>query len=56
MNRTLFILTLVLIGVLVLVSSLPNKLYVASDRKFMVATVITVIFSLVGLAMFFAIR
>ncbi|MEI6427196.1 MAG: hypothetical protein WCO45_02230 [Pseudanabaena sp. ELA607] len=56
MSRTLFILTLILIGVLVLISSLPNKLYIASDRKFMVATVVTVIFSLIGLGMFFAIR
>jgi O-antigen/teichoic acid export membrane protein len=55
MNRTLFIGILITIGLLVLASSLPNKFYGASDRKFIVITVITCIVSAIGLAVFFSI-
>ncbi|MEA5478302.1 hypothetical protein VB774_11805 [Pseudanabaena galeata UHCC 0370] len=55
MNRTLFIGILVLIGLMVLASSLPNKFYGASDRKFIIITIITCIISVIGLAVFFSI-
>jgi len=55
MNRTLFIGILVLIGLMVLASSLPNKFYGASDRKFIIITIITCIVSAIGLAVFFSI-
>jgi hypothetical protein len=55
MNRTLFIGILVVIGLMVLASSLPNKFYGASDRKFIIITIITCIVSAIGLAVFFSI-
>ncbi|WP_434685697.1 hypothetical protein [Pseudanabaena minima] len=55
MNRTLFIGILVLIGLMVLASSLPNRFYGASDRKFIIITIITCIVSAIGLAVFFSI-
>ncbi len=54
MNRTLFIGILVVTGLLVLASSLPNKFYGASDRKFVIITIITCIVAAIGLAVFFA--
>lgn len=56
MNRTLFIGILVIIGLMVLASSLPNKFYGASDRKFIVITIISGIVSVIGLAVFFTIQ
>jgi hypothetical protein len=56
MNRTLFIGILVIIGLMVLASSLPNKFYGASDRKFIVITIISGIVSAIGLAVFFTIQ
>jgi len=55
MNRNLFIGILVVIGLMVLASSLPNKFYGASDRKFITITIITCIVSAIGLAVFFSI-
>ncbi len=55
MNRSLFIGILVVIGLMVLASSLPNKFYGANDRKFIIITIITCIVSAIGLAVFFAI-
>ena len=55
MNRSLFMGILVVIGLMVLASSLPNKFYGASDRKFIVITIITCIVSAIGLAIFFAV-
>jgi hypothetical protein len=55
MNRTLFIGILVVTGLMVLASSLPNKFYGASDRKFIIITIITCIVSAIGLAIFFSI-
>jgi len=55
MNRNLFIGILVVIGLMVLASSLPNKFYGASDRKFITITIITCIVSAIGLAIFFSI-
>ncbi|MBD2178269.1 hypothetical protein H6F42_15230 [Pseudanabaena sp. FACHB-1998] len=55
MNRSLFIGILVVIGLMVLASSLPNKFYGANDRKFIVITIITCIVSAIGLAAFFAV-
>jgi uncharacterized membrane protein len=54
MNRTLFIGILIVIGLMVLSSSLPNQFYGASDRKFIIITIITCIISAIGLAIFFA--
>lgn len=56
MNRTLFIGILVVIGLLVLASSLPNKFYGASDRKFIIITIISSIISVIGLSVFFSIQ
>jgi hypothetical protein len=56
MNRTLFIGILALIGLIVLASSLPNKFYGASDRKFIVITIVSGIISAIGLAVFFSIQ
>jgi hypothetical protein len=56
MNRTLFIGILVLFGLMALASSLPNKFYGASDRKFIVITIISGIVSAIGLAVFFTIQ
>jgi hypothetical protein len=50
MNRTLFIGILIVIGLMVLASSLPNQFY----RKFIIITIITCIISAIGLAIFFA--
>ncbi|PZV16986.1 MAG: hypothetical protein DCF20_07515 [Pseudanabaena sp.] len=55
MSRNLFIGILVVIGLMVLASSLPNKFYGASDRKFINITIITCIVSAIGLAIFFSI-
>jgi len=55
MNRNLFIGILVVIGLMVLASSLPNKFYGANDRKFIIITIITCIVSAIGLAIFFSI-
>jgi hypothetical protein len=55
MDRNLFIGILVVTGLMVLASSLPNKFYVASDRKFIIITIITCIVSAIGLAVFFSI-
>ncbi len=55
MNRTLFMGILVVTGLMVLASSLPNKFYGASDRKFMTITIATCIVSAIGLAVFFSI-
>ncbi|OIP72522.1 MAG: hypothetical protein AUK48_11230 [Oscillatoriales cyanobacterium CG2_30_44_21] len=55
MNRTLFIAILITTGLLVLASSLPNKFYGASDRKFITITIATCIVSAIGLAVFFAV-
>jgi hypothetical protein len=55
MNRTLFIGILVVTGLMVLASSLPNKFYGANDRKFMIITIITCIVSAIGLAAFFSV-
>jgi EamA domain-containing membrane protein RarD len=55
MNRTLFIGILALIGLIVLASSLPNKFYGASDRKFILITIISGIISAIGLVVFFSI-
>ncbi|NUN65130.1 hypothetical protein HCU40_10275 [Pseudanabaena biceps] len=55
MNRTLFIAILVVTGLLVLASSLPNKFYGASDRKFITITIATCIVSVIGLAVFFSV-
>lgn len=56
MNRTLFIGILALTGLIVLASSLPNKFYGASDRKFIVITIVSGIISAIGLAVFFTIQ
>jgi EamA domain-containing membrane protein RarD len=56
MNRTLFIGILALTGLIVLASSLPNKFYGASDRKFILITIISGIISAIGLAVFFTIQ
>jgi hypothetical protein len=53
MNRTLFIGILVVTGLLVLASSLPNKFYGANDRKFIIITIITCIVAAIGLSVFF---
>jgi O-antigen/teichoic acid export membrane protein len=53
MNRTLFIGILVVTGLLVLASSLPNKFYGANDRKFIIITIITCIVAAIGLTVFF---
>jgi Na+-driven multidrug efflux pump len=55
MNRNLYIAILLVIGLMVLASSLPNQFYGANDRKFIVITVITCIVSAIGLAVFFAV-
>ncbi|PZO43450.1 MAG: hypothetical protein DCF19_05790 [Pseudanabaena frigida] len=55
MNRTLFIGILVVIGLMVLASSLPNKFYGANDRKFIIITIVTCIVSAIGLAVFFSV-
>jgi len=55
MNRNLYIAILVIIGLMVLASSLPNKFYGASDRKFIIITIATCIISAIGLAIFFAV-
>lgn len=55
MDRNLFIGILVVTGLMVLASSLPNKFYGASDRKFVVITIITCVVSAIGLAVFFSI-
>jgi O-antigen/teichoic acid export membrane protein len=55
MNRTLFIGILVVIGLMVLASSLPNKFYGANDRKFIIITIITCVVSAIGLAIFFSV-
>ncbi|PZU97784.1 MAG: hypothetical protein DCE90_06810 [Pseudanabaena sp.] len=55
MNRTLFIAILVITGLFVLASSLPNKFYGANDRKFITITIATCIVSVIGLAVFFAV-
>lgn len=55
MNRTLFIAILVVTGLVVLASMLPNKFYGANDQKFITITIITCIFSAIGLAVFFSI-
>ncbi len=55
MSRNLFIEILVVIGLMVLASSLPNKFYGANDRKFIIITIITCIISAIGLAVFFGI-
>ncbi len=55
MNRTLFIVILVITGLMVLASSLPNKFYGASDRKFIMITIATCIISAIGLVVFFSI-
>jgi hypothetical protein len=55
MDRNLFIGILVVTGLMVLASSLPNKFYGASDRKFIIITIITCIVSAIGLAVFFSI-
>ena len=54
MNRTLFIGILVITGLMVLASSLPNRFYGASDRKFIIITIITGVISAIGLAVFFS--
>jgi Na+-driven multidrug efflux pump len=53
MNRNLFIGILVVIGLMVLASSLPNKFYGANDRKFINITIITCIVSAIGLAVLY---
>jgi hypothetical protein len=55
MNRSVFIGIMVILGLMVLASSLPNKFYGASDRKFMIITIVTCIVSALGLAVFFSI-
>jgi hypothetical protein len=55
MNRTLFLGILVVIGLMVLASSLPNKFYGANERKFIIITIATCIVSAIGLAIFFSI-
>ncbi|NMF56521.1 MULTISPECIES: hypothetical protein [Pseudanabaena] len=55
MNRTLFIGILVVIGLMVLASSLPNRFYGANDRKFIIITIATCIVSAIGLAIFFSV-
>jgi aspartyl/asparaginyl beta-hydroxylase (cupin superfamily) len=55
MNRSLFIGILVITGLMVLASSLPNKFYAASDRKFVTITIITSAIAAIGLAIFFSI-
>jgi hypothetical protein len=55
MSRTLFIEILVITGLMVLASSLPNRFYGASDRKFIIITIATCIVSAIGLAVFFSI-
>jgi len=55
MNRNLYIAILVIIGLMVLASSLPNKFYGANDRKFIIITIATCIVSAIGLAIFFAV-
>jgi hypothetical protein len=54
MNRTLFIGILVITGLMVLASSLPNKFYGASDRKFIIITIVTGVITAIGLAVFFS--
>ena len=55
MNRNVFIGILVITGLMVLASSLPNKFYGANDRKFIIITIATCIISAIGLAVFFSI-
>lgn len=55
MSRTLFIEILIGTGLVVLASSLPNRFYGASDRKFIIITIATCIVSAIGLAIFFSI-
>ena len=54
MNRSLFIGILIIVGLFVLASSLPNRFYGASDRKFIMITIVTCIFSAIGLVVFFS--
>jgi hypothetical protein len=46
---------MIILGLMVLASSLPNKFYGASDRKFIIITIATCIVSAIGLALFFSI-
>jgi len=55
MNRSVFIGIMIILGLMVLASSLPNRFYGASDRKFVIITIITCIVSAIGLAVFFSI-
>jgi hypothetical protein len=55
MNRNLYIAILVIIGLMVLASSLPNQFYGASDRKFIIITIATCIVSAIGMVVFFAV-
>jgi hypothetical protein len=55
MNRSVFIGIMVILGLMVLASSLPNKFYGASDRKFIIITIATCIISAIGLVAFFSI-
>ncbi len=55
MNRNVFIGIMVIIGLMVLASSLPNKYYGANDRKFVIITIITCILAAIGLVAFFSI-
>jgi Na+-driven multidrug efflux pump len=55
MNRSVFIGIMIILGLMVLASSLPNKFYGASDRKFIIITIATCIVSAIGLALFFSI-
>lgn len=55
MNRSVFIGIMIILGLMVLASSLPNKFYGANDRKFIIITIATCIVSAIGLVAFFSI-
>lgn len=56
MNRTVFLATLVVLTLLVVGSSLPNRFYQGQDRIFLIATAVTMALGAVGLVLFFNIR
>lgn len=52
MNRTIFISALVLITIIVFMASLPEKLYKADDKTFLIVTAIVAVITLVILGMY----
>ncbi|MFN3360678.1 MAG: hypothetical protein ACK421_04515 [Pseudanabaenaceae cyanobacterium] len=52
MNLPLFVATLVLLTLLVLAASLPNRLYAGNDRVFVLITLLFCVLTLGALVMF----